>query len=191
MVRPLSGPGAHWDAALANPRLFAVGNVLRLRPTGSSPARGLPHAREDLVVPPPEHIDQITRSDLPGSLAPSESASISSLFGEALIESRLVMSGSDCPSLGAVRLNSRRFGFTEKVKPDGTTQLRCWFYDAQDERYNLPVVSRELHAVHQTAGVEELIARRGPHRNAHIRIGLAHPFDDGRAFLMVNHVLFF
>lgn len=152
----------------------------------------MPHAREDcVVVTPPKLVRRLDPVDLPSVLTPSESPSVAALFGEQLVESRLVMVGSDCPSLGAVRLNSRRMGFVEKRKPDGTDQLRCWFYDAADGNYNLPVVSRALHAVHQTDGIKALNILRTQRRRAHMRIGLAHPFDDGRAFLMVNHVLFF
>jgi len=70
-------------------------------------------------------------------------------------------------------------------------QLRCWFYDASDTRYNLPVVGCALQAAHARGGLDALADFREGMRQAHVRIGLAHPFDDGRAFAMVNHVLFF
>lgn len=191
MVRPLAAPGKHWSARLAMPKLFEVGNVLRLRPSGEHGGRGVPHAREDTVLAEsPALMDRVSAVLLPLELARSKSASVSGLFTGAVEGGRFVRAGTDCPSLGAVSLNPRRMGFEAKEKEDGAYQLRCWFYDAENQSYNLPVVSRSLNSTYRSGGVEELNALRTRNRLAHARLGLAHPFDDGRAFLMVNHVLF-
>jgi hypothetical protein len=192
MIRPLSGPREHWEAAVATPALFDVGNVVSLAPSDLPSGRGLPHAREDFVVNgKPVLAARLDTDELPLALRPSESPSMESLFDGLLKEARLVMTGSDCASLGAIQTNARRMGFEEKIKPSGATQLRCWFYDESNGRYNLPVVSRALQGVHTTRGLPAVNELKQGMRRAHLRIGLAHPFGDGRAFAMVNHVLFF
>lgn len=192
MIRPLSGPREHWNEILAAPDLFEVGNIVRIVPAGFSSGRGLPHAREDCVVNGhPVRVGEIEAAHLPEAVSPSESSSIDALFSGHMQEFRLVMAGSECKSLGAIRTHAKRIGFDERANPGGTGQLRCWFYDREDIRYNLPVVSRKLLAVHKAGGLGALTELKARARGAHVRIGLAHPFDDGRAFAMVNHVLFF
>lgn len=192
MVRPLSGRREHWNESLAKPELFQFGNVVRIVPAGFSSGRGLPHAREDCVVNGhPERIGNVETSDLADALSPSESPSIQKLFNGQMQESRYVMAGSDCASLGAIRTHAQRLGFDERAKPGGIVQLRCWFYDQTDSRYNLPVASRSLQLVQQKGGLDALTEHKAGARTAHVRIGLAHPFDDARAFAMVNHVFFF
>lgn len=192
MVRPLSGPRAHWGEALARSEFFEVGNLLDVTPSGQPSPRQPPHSREDCILAgTPHRVGVVAPADLPGALAPSESASVADLFGGHLEASRWVMAGADCPSLGAVRTSARRLGFKEKVRPNGTKQLRCWFYDSPNDSYDLPVASRALQATHVAHGLEALNAVKQGKLWVHIRIGLAHPFDDGRAFAMVNHVLYF
>ena len=192
MIRPLSGPREHWNEMMAGPDLFQVGNIVRIVPAGFSSARGLPHAREDCVVNGhPVRVGEIEAPHLADALLPGESPSVDTLFNGQMQEARLVMAGSDCKSLGAIQTHSQRLGFDERAKPVGTDQLRCWFYDRTNTHYNLPVVSRELNALHKEGGLDALADLKAGARTAHVRIGLAHPFDDGRAFAMVNHVLFF
>lgn len=192
MIRPLSGPREHWNEILAAPDLFQVGNIVGIVPAGFSSGRGLPHAREDCVVNGhPVRIGEIEAAELADAVSPSESPSVDTLFNGQMQEARFVVAGSDCKSLGAIRTNARRLGFDERAKPGGTDQLRCWFYDQTDTRYNLPVVSRKLNALHKEGGLDALADFKAGVRTAHVRIGLAHPFDDGRAFAMVNHVHFF
>jgi len=191
MVRPLSGSGHHWNASFARPDLYQVGNVVQLAPSGDCTQRGMPHAHEDFVVRvPPALVGRIEQGDLPSAIADSESRTVEEIFDGNLVESRLVMAGADCPSLGAVRVNPRRMGFELKRKPNGPDQLRCWFYDESNDRYNLPVTSRAIQSINSQEGVSAVNALKTGSQQAHVRIGLAHPFDDGRAFAMVNHVLF-
>lgn len=192
MVRPLSGRCEHWNETLAEPALFQVGNVVRIVPAGFSSGRELPHAEEDCVVNGhPARVDMIEARALDKVLSPSESWSVEAMFDGQLHESRYVMAGSACKSLGAIRTHAQRLGFDERAKPSGRVQLRCWFYDRTGSRYNLPVASRVLQAAHRNGGLDALAELKAGNRNAHVRIGLAHPFEDGRAFAMVNHVLFF
>jgi hypothetical protein len=191
MVRPLSGPRHHWAEALATPELLAVGNIVTIAASFNPSVRRLPHAREDYVVSArPAFEGQIKPDALIAVLSPSESPSVDALFGGHLIEGRFVREGSDCASLGAIRLNSRRMRFEERPRELRPPQLRCWFYDPENARYNFPVVSRALQSIFATDGLGGVEALRAESRQAHMRIGLAHPFDDGRAYAMVNHVLF-
>lgn len=192
MVRPLSGPREHWDATLAGPALFEVGNVVTIVPSTLTSGRGLPHSREDCVLTGrPALSGRIDPVDLAATLAGSESPSVEAIFAGHMKESRFVSAGADCPSLGAIQTNARRLGFEDKSRRNGTAQLRCWLYDETDTRYNLPVASRILQAAHADGGLQALADSSKGARRAHVRIGLAHPFDDGRSFAMVNHVFFF
>ncbi len=192
MVRPLAGPGQHWAEEMAGEHLFEMGNVVQLVPSKARNTRGLPHAREDVIIKEePELIGSVPPAQLPSRLAESEHASVRRLFAGHLKSGMYVLEGSDCPSLGAVSVDSRRMGFEEREKPKGP-QLRCWFYDAEGVSYNFPVVSRTIRAMYEEGGLEAVVELRKRRRLAHVRLGLANPFkDDGRCWVMVNNVLFY
>lgn len=192
MVRPLSGPHHHWAQSLATPELLTVGNVVTITPhRNPSSGRRLPHAREDcVVVTCPALVNRIEPNALIEALRPSESPSVRALFGGHLVEGHFVIEGSDCPSLGAIQIDPRRMEFCERPREGKPPQLRCWFYDSENARYNLPVVSRTLQSIFASDGLNSVEGLRATATQGHMRIGLAHPFDDGRAYAMVNHVLF-
>jgi hypothetical protein len=163
-----------------------MGNVMELTPAGISNTRGLPHSREDLIVLPlPQIVETILDEEIAAVLAESESRSMENLFGGQLQDHRLVMSGADCPSLGAIRVSRSTIWFFEKVWDD-ERKLRCRFQDASGQLFNLPVSSVALRDQWHEGDVAALngIFRGGG--DAHVRIGLAHPMDDGRSFAMIN-----
>lgn len=184
MVRPLSGTGQYWSEADARPGLLWPGNMLRVEPTGEPGGRGLPHSREDMVI---RHqvaiVGQLKDADLLHALRTSESISVLDLFAGRFRWPKFVDGGSDCPSLGAVR--SHRLGFDDD---DGT--LRCWFYDPAGKRYKFAVVGIALKNAFNEEGVRNLNARVARAGEAHIRLGLAHPYPDGACTVLVNNVIF-
>jgi hypothetical protein len=193
MIRPLQGAGGHhWDPGQGGEHLFWLGNRVRFKALGDRNNRGLPHANEDTLVDGrPQLLARLNGPALAQALQPSESPSVSRLFAVQMAEKRCVDDGSDCPSLGAIRTSVKRLGFGLREQQKGP-QLRCWFYDADDERFDLPVASkylRDLWEGHQYS-LNLLERMKLGHRHAHIRIGLAHAFNDGRCYAMVNNILF-
>ena len=191
MVRPLSSVGHHWPASLGSPDLFWMGNVVELTPAGIPNTRGLPHKREDLIVRGrPALVETTNGEEVANALAESESSSLFALFKGHLKENRFVRAGADCPSLGAVQIARETFAFWER-EWEGNRKLRCTFRDAVGQYYRLAVVSARLHGLWRDGGVKRLNDLVGSQGNAHVRIGLAHPLDDGRAFAMVNDMAFY
>jgi hypothetical protein len=189
MVRPLAGPHRHWPEALATPRLLAPGNELALTPTGSGSGRGLPHAREDLVVAdPPAYAGRLSADGFARLLRAIAAPDVASLFAGGLEGGRFVMAGRDCPSLGGVAVEEARLSFSRRDGERGP-QARCRFADATGAVYDLPVVGRGLRAAFAAGGTAALEALVRPWPRLHLRLGLAHPSHDDMAFAMVNNIL--
>lgn len=188
MVRPLSSLGKHWPKALEGGQLFSMGDVVELTPTDTSNQRGLPHLREDLIVRGrPRVVDTVPNDQIADALSESESSSMSDLFEGHLQERRFVMAGADCPSLGAVRVDRETIRFWED-EFEGRKKLRCGFQDMNDVQYSLPASSVTLRDTWTNQGISALNSMIREPGYAHIRIGLAHPMEDGRAFAMVNNL---
>ena len=191
MVRPLSSVGRHWSTSLGSPELFWMGNVVELTPAGIANTRGLPHKREDLIVRGrPALVETTSGDEIANALAESESSSLAGLFEGHLKENRFVRAGADCPSLGAVRVAKKSVRFAEDTW-DGRPKLRCGFRDSASQLFRLPVVSARLRGIWRDGGLKGLNEFVGSQGDAHVRIGLAHPMDDGRAFAMVNDIAFY
>lgn len=187
MVRPLSGPRKHWPTALAGGQLFSMGNVVELTLANIQSPRGLPHRREDLIVRGrPRVVDTVPNDKIADALCESESSSVSDIFEGHLQEGRFVMSGADCPSLGAVRVDRETVRFSES-EYEGRKKLRCGFQDMSGVQYSLPASSVTLRDTWTNQGISALNSMIREPGYAHIRIGLAHPMD-GRAFAMVNNL---
>ncbi len=168
-----------------------MGNVIEIHPTPNSNNRGLPHSNEDTVVTGrPTFVRAIPLNQLPTALLPSESISMDTLFARNIVDAKYVQAGSTCPSLGAISTDASKIGFRVKQKSDGVQQLRCCFFDSSNQRYDLPVVSRELKEIFEASGFEAVQALKVDKQHAHIRIGLPHPLDNGRCYAMVNNILF-
>jgi hypothetical protein len=187
-VRPLAGPRQHWPAELAGPRLLAPGNLLELTPTGAGSGRGLPHAREDLVADPPAYAGRLSPTAFARLLRSLEAPSLEVLFGGALEGGRFVAAGRDCPSLGGVGVEAAALAFGRREGERGP-QLRCRFADDAGAVYELPAVGRWLRAAFAAGGTAALERLASGRRRAHLRLGLAHPNEDGLAFAMVNNIV--
>lgn len=190
MLRPLSAQGKHWPASLADTGHLKVGNEIQLDSTEQQSQRGMPHATEDTIV---RGVPTLIEAQEPLTrrhhIQPSLARTIGEAFAGNIQDNKFIVAGTVCPSLGGATLNPRRMGFEERQKPDGP-QLRCWLYDNANEKYNLPVTGRDLNRQWRDQGLAALEATRMRSRQAFARIGLAHPFGDGRAYLMLNNVLF-
>lgn len=192
MVRPLHN-GFHWPDHLAQQKILAVGNVIRLDESPAPSQRGYPHASEDRPVAGAPHlVDVRSRDELLHLLAPMEKTTVAALFGSALIDKKYVFAGSRCPSLGAVKVDAWRMGF----KDEGHG-LRCWFYDHSNTSYCFKVTSRELRELHRAAGVDALETMRRRSTMAHLRLGLPNPWcgPEGdwtrrRCYVQINGVIF-
>jgi hypothetical protein len=189
MVRPLAGPGRHWPAELASPRLLVPGNLLELVATGAGGGRGPPHAREDLVVAePPAYAGRLSAASFLRLLRSLAAPDVVTLFDGALEGGRFVMAGRDCASLGGVTVQMARLSFGRREGERGP-QARCRFADAAGAVYDLPLVGRGLRAAFAEGGVPALQRLAAGRRRAHLRLGLAHPSGDGMAFAMVNNIV--
>ena len=71
---------------------------------------------------------------------------------------------------------------------EGRKKLRCGFQDMNDVQYSLPASSVTLRDTWTNQGISALNSMIREPGYAHIRIGLAHPMEDGRAFAMVNNL---
>lgn len=191
MIRPLRGGARFWNIGDANPKLFAMGNVVELSGPMKASGRDHPHAHEDGVLPSdPKFLRAMTKPELVAALQPSASPSVEAIFGP-LAERRFVLKGTTRPSLGAVDTGAKQIGFKE-VERDGEMKLRCWFFDRPnaDRTYDFPVASKELRDIWKSDGLDALNALKVGSRRAHVRIGLAGDLDDA-CYAMVNNVLFY
>jgi hypothetical protein len=197
MVRPLL-PGRHgWPASWIGPDRFWPGNHIGFRQATSRPKGEWPHATEDTEIVPGS-LDVISGGAPHGwtrGLAASVSPTLAKAFGQAVrcepkagIRTRAaVVSGSAVPSLGALIVRPDRLEFRNGPIRDGRPQLRARLTDP-DGCYDLPVVAHQLRQHHRKGGTAEVAREIGP-GPWHVRLGLARPFNGGKAcFVMVNGV---
>jgi hypothetical protein len=189
MVRPIPPDGADWAPADAGAHLFQPGNILALVPAGRPSGRDLPFRREDMVVAEtPRRVGEMAKDELAAALQPGLAPGLVEGFEGWLELGRYVRAGTDCPSLAGIRVAARRLGFEER-RPAG--QLRLWLYDAQGTRFNLPVAARWLKQVQRTSGLVSLAALATGASSMVVRVGLADPLPDTRAYALVSNVIFF
>lgn len=190
MTRPLSGVGQHWDAVDGCPDGFWMGNIIRFDVIGKN-NRGLPHSREDIIVEPKAAlVDKLSGAELADRVRPSVASSVAMGFGGAIQKKKWVPGGTDCPSLTAINLRARDLHFEERPRTDKPPQLRCWFY-SENVGYNLPVVGIASLKNWREGGLQAMDKLKAAHQNAHVRLGLTNPFEDGHCVIMVNGILFY
>jgi len=189
MVRPLPPDGPDWALADAGAHLFQPGNILALVPSGRPSGRDLPFRREDLVVAEtPRRVGEMAKDELAAALAPGLAPSLAQGFEGWLELGRFVRAGTDCPSLAGVCVAARRLGFEER---GAAGQLRLWFHDPQGTRFNLPVTARWLKQIQRASGLAALTSLAAAAKNMVVRVGLADPLPDTRAYALVSNVIFF
>ena len=191
MIRPLSGQGKHWPDTMANPDMFEVGNVIECDSSNISSDRGPPHEKEDTILSDaPRLVGKVDDNSLVAALELGAKPAVADIFGSCISDDkRTVPAGSNCPSLGGVRIKPWRMRFNTRSKSDGSTQLRCWFADILGVTYELPVVSRSLVSLFRTKGYVAVDSLRENAKKCHTRLGLSHPIE-GKAYIMVNNLIF-
>jgi hypothetical protein len=130
-------------------------------------------------------VGDIPLPELARRLSASESRRVTDVFHNSLREGRYVAAGADCPSLGAIGIDGRHLRFMHRTW-EGERRLRCQFIDATGFRFDLPVTASHLRDVETKHGIAGLNASIDKSRRYHLRIGLANPFDNGRAYAMLN-----
>jgi hypothetical protein len=197
MVRPLPSSGEFWETRLAGPHLFELGNIVKFNPApGLPPRRGLPHSKEDTITQElPQKIGTIPPADLPGVLNPSLSSTIEAIFSGKLIRN-YVNEGSDCASLGAIDISTNSLRFNEVVVEKNNRivrRLECTLDDPGSQPKTFKVSSKQLRELHTSDGYDAVLALIRGFSRAHVRIGLAGPYDQqqNRCYAMVNNILFY
>ncbi len=77
-------------------------------------------------------------------------------------------------------------------------KLKCWFYDGDNERYSLPISCKALKDAYAQNGIEGLHELKAGTGKAHVRLGLANPWNGGsdknwnpkRCYAMVNGIFY-
>ena len=146
----------------------------------------------DLVVAgPPSRVGEMTKDELAAALQPGLAPGLVEGFEGWLELGRYVRAGTDCPSLAGIRVEARRLGFEERRSTrQSMGQLRLWLYDAQGTRFNLPVAARWLKQVQRTSGLGALATMASAANSMVVRVGLADPLPDTRAYALVSNVIF-
>jgi hypothetical protein len=188
MVRPLPPDEPDWAPADAGAHLFQPGNILALVPAGRPSGRDLPFRREDMVVAgTPHRVGEMAKDELAAALAPGLAPGLVEGFDGWLELGRFVRAGTDCPSLVGIAVAGRRLGFEERGP---TSQLRLWFHDPKGAHFNLPVTARWLKQIQRTSGLAALTKLASTASNMVVRVGLADPLPDTRAYALVSNVIF-
>jgi hypothetical protein len=189
MVRPLRPRGEHWPVEAIHPDGLWPGNVVEIVPSSVRTTRGKPHSYEDVIIQgTPRLVGRVEHTALGSRLEPSESPSVDGLFQQQLRDHRWVQAGAECPSLGAVRIATGSPWFYA----NNFGKLRCSFTDPAGGQYDFAVSAKIIRDAWENGGAETVRALHGGAAALHLRIGLAHPWNNNgdwpeyRAFAMVN-----
>lgn len=138
IVRPLLPGGEYWQANTAQPR-WHPGLLLNVVTTNV--AFGLhPHRRENLILHErPVILESWQEPELYQSLFGTTHSSVVEAFGQPLLENKYVPEGTQCPSLGSIRIKRKNVKFMEDGF--GRLRLRFRFSDNNADLYVLPVTS--------------------------------------------------
>ena len=188
MVRPLPEGALDWPGEDAGAHLFQPGNVLTLVPAGRPSGRDIPFRHEDLVVAEtPKRVGEMTKQELAEAIAPGLAPGLAEGFQGWLELGRFVRVGTDCPSLVGIAVDPRTIIFHQ---PRHRDQLRFWFEDGRDRRFNLPVRARWLRQAYRDGGIGTLLELRNHAKRVILRVGLADALPDGRAYALVTNAIF-
>ena len=137
----------------------------------------------------PKLIKKIPTAEIARTLSPNESRSVTELFCGFMKENRYVRKDSRCPSLGSIKVVSKKLMMEVVTRgdKDGKEQLRCSFMDSSGSDFDLPVVAVDINKKLGAVGIKAL-NKEYEGKDLHVRIGLAGPMGDGRAFVMVNGI---
>lgn len=139
MVRPLQVTGANWTLTQI-PSIFSVGRLVNCIPSEIR-ASIYPHAMEDLRLSVlPEVLCVFDEPNTYSLLLPTCFRSVSQIFNSPLIEGKYIIEGTQCRSLGGLRIPRERVRFME----DGYGKLRLEFTDIDNTPYRLKVTCDKL-----------------------------------------------
>lgn len=192
MVRPLPG-GHHWSRELIAQLDIRPGVTIRVQPTGAS-TREYPHRTEDRPVNP-SAIQVIARGfdDWFAPGGPNASPSIEAAFNRniqwnsefrSVYQGVHIAPGLHCPSLVGININRRRLELVEEFN-----SLKAAINDGS-RTYKLKVSSKTLGDAWSSGGVAAATAALPRRELLHVRLGLAHPYEDPpKCYMMLNGVL--
>lgn len=179
IIRPLQRNGDNWQ--LANDHsLFFPGHLLNCSPRGRV-RNVLPHGHEDFPLERlPTLLERFSEAETYELLIDKTNDSISSIYGQRLVEDKYIVEGTDCKSLGSILAQRRNIRFFQ----DMYGKLRLRLQDTDGTVYVLPVTSDELlRTFSPTAeelephfGVDEAnewLEANAPEQQLILRIGLA------------------
>lgn len=136
MVRLLQANGENW---LYDP-VFIVGNLVSYKLSGKRNT-AFPHATEDsILTAPPTLIEYFDESEMYSLLLGTTFESVAKIFGRALFDEKYIIDGTNCRSLGGLRIERSRIHFVE----DSYRKLRLRLHDNDDVNYCLPVTDAGL-----------------------------------------------
>jgi hypothetical protein len=192
MVRPLPD-GRHWDPRIVVTQKIVPGVTIHVLPVGNS-TRDYPHRTEDQPITL-NSITVVQRgfTEWFGPDAPKIAKSISEAFeGNVLRNSEYqgvaqgahILPGTKCASLAAVKVQRDFFSFVEDFG-----KLKCLVDDGK-RRYKLSVTSKALRDAWGTGGLSAASAALPRRASLHVRIGLAHAYDNPpKCYMMLNGAL--
>ncbi|MGO8671644.1 MAG: hypothetical protein ACLQVD_09815 [Capsulimonadaceae bacterium] len=197
-IRPLLPGGEMWPLRL-NGQMLMPGLILECVDGRQPLTARLPHRREDWVqTRTPTLLERWTLPEVHHAVVNTSEYSIRRVFGRDLDENRYVPEGTDCPSLGSIRLPARNVRFID----NGEGRLRLWLRDA-DQSYTAPVTSNTLTELfspqvgkHGIVDANRWLNCASAGQDVVIRLGFSRGWDGGergwsprRCYLQANNVI--
>lgn len=185
MVRPV--PREHgWAPRLHEHGVLVPGNAVRFEPDGHAMRTAMPHATEDIAVATRAMLIKVgTAAVMAQTLASRATPSAFDALGVWPQDKRFVLPGTQCRSLGAIRIKRDQFALSTSAgtpaKLRANLSVGKWIT-------SLPVSCRAMQAGFANGGVAAALALVGLGERIYIRLGLAREYQ-GKCFLMVNNVV--
>jgi|GEM_PF-2048357 len=199
MVRPLLPNIAHWTFG-TTPKPFLPGQLVNAVPIAAPHKPSIyPHRNEDRILRDTLIVlETWTPAELYAALCDTAKNSILQIFVQRPRENRYYIEGTQCPSLGCLKIARRRVLFQHR-----NNRLRLNFEDNDGTAYSLPVTCNQLRSLYDHEHIPEGIQKANARlqsvprdEDILIRIGLTRgyagangEFDPRRCFIQVNGIL--
>jgi len=198
MARPLRPKGDNWIFDEFQPP-FRPGHLVKATPTGV-PHGQMPHRTEDMLLKSTMTVlETWTAAEVFSGLLATTCETVAGAFGQPPLEDRYFIEGTQCPSLGGVRIERRRIAFRIDAggrlrlhveDTDGTVYsfaVTCdrlrYLFDRETGKYGIAVANRWLE---ETPPTDPIILRVGLARGY---AGASGEFIPKRCYLQINGVL--
>lgn len=191
IVRPVRQDAKHWTETLMGYIPIEIGDVVDFRLVRAPFSSSYPHATEDRLVSneEPEYIETLEKTALLSNIGPTHNT-VSSIFGNNLLDGKYVPFGTKCASLGSIDIPSSDLKF---VTYDN--KLKCIFRNDERDYGQRPVTSIHLNTIYLKEGIAGLNRRAQRSSRARIFLGLARKFtppgQPEGCYMQVNNVLFY